>query len=142
MVPTDDLFDAGQLADLADRLAIEAAASVSGGRSKFTGTWIARTLLRFTPVLVCCSAINVVSSVAGAGEQHERRGDLRDRKDAQASIRAAGDPDAAVDRPSPADASADGSRGTNASSTAEISARPTPTQSSVLSTAESSARTE
>ena len=47
-----------------------------------------------------------------------------------------------LDRPRPAAASADGSRGMKASSTDEISARPTPTHSSVLSTVRSSARTE
>ncbi len=47
-----------------------------------------------------------------------------------------------VDRPKPFVASADGSRGTNASSTAATSARPTPTHSSVESTVRSSARTE
>ena len=46
------------------------------------------------------------------------------------------------DRPKPLDASGEGSRGTNASSTAAASARPTPTHSSVASTVRSSARTE
>ena len=46
------------------------------------------------------------------------------------------------DRPKPFDASADGSRGTNASRTAATSARPTPTHSRLASTVRSSARTE
>ncbi len=46
------------------------------------------------------------------------------------------------ERPRPFDASADGSRGTNARRTAAVSARPTPTQRSVASTVRSSARIE
>ena len=44
--------------------------------------------------------------------------------------------------PIPCEESADGSRGTNASSTAATMARPAPTQSSVASTVTSFARTE
>jgi hypothetical protein len=46
------------------------------------------------------------------------------------------------DRPSPVELSAEGSLGTNASSTAAASASPTPTHNRLASTATSSARTE
>ena len=46
------------------------------------------------------------------------------------------------DNPNPPDASADGSRGTYARSTAAASARPTPTHSTLASIDTSSARTE
>ena len=96
----------------------------------------------FMPVFVCCSAISVVSSTpAPASSTNDAAicvtANTRRRRLVPVVMRTL-----PLDRPKPFAASADGSRGTKASSTADTSARPTPTQSSVESTVRSSARTE
>ena len=79
---------------------------------------------------------------AGAGEQDERGGNLRDREEPEAPLVADVIRTLPLDRPNPFAAPADGSRGTNARRMAAVTARTTPTHSRLASTVTSSARIE
>ena len=107
-----------------------------------TGTSSASTLRVWKVVRAACSAKSVVSSMPAPASS---------TKDAAICVTANSRrrrlvPDVIrtppLDAPSPPAASADGSRGTNASSTAAASASATPTHSRLASTVRSSARTE
>ena len=107
-----------------------------------TGTFSARTLCVLNPVSARCSATSAVSSMpAPASSTNEAAicvtANARSRRFVPAVMRTL-----PPVRPNPLLASAEGSRGTNASRTAAATASPAPTHSSVASTVTSSARTE
>ena len=94
------------------------------------------------PVCVRCKAKSVVNSMPAPARRTNDApicvtANTRNRRFVPLVIRTL-----PVERPRPFDESADGSRGTNASSTAAATASTTPTQSTVASTVTSSARIE
>ena len=106
------------------------------------GTFTASTLRVLNPVRTACSENSVVSSIPAPARSTNDAAicvtaNRRSRRLVPDVIRTL-----PVVSPIPVDAPADGSRGTNASSTAAITARLTPTHSRLASTVRSSARTE
>ena len=140
--PDRDAVHAGQLGHAADHFLVEPASSLGARRYDIDGHVQREHVARVEAGRRRCSAMSVVSSMpAPASSTNDAAicvtANSRRRRFVPVVIRTL-----PLESPEPFDASAEGSRGTNASSTAEIIARPTPTHSTLASTVRSSARTE
>ena len=94
-MPTADPLDAGQLADAPDRFPVERQRLLR--RPLVVDRHVQRQdVARVDAGLAPLQRDQRREQRAGAGQQHERRGDLRDREQPQAPVRAGRDPDAAV----------------------------------------------
>ena len=141
-VPSATCSTPGSSRDAADRFPVEPAICSGLPRVRHDRHVDARARCRLNPVCCRWSANSVVTSMpAPASSTNDAAicvtANTRSRRFVPDVIRTL-----PLDSPSPLAASADGSRGTNASSTAAASASTTPTQSRLESTVRSSARTE